>query len=41
MPTETLYLPEEQYQHLNDKVEAQDVDNLSQAVQTLIKEDME
>jgi len=41
MPTETVYLPDQQYQHLNDVVATQDVDNISQAIQQIIREDMD
>jgi len=41
MPTETVYLPDDQYHHLNERVAQSDVDNLSQAIQQIVSEDME
>ena len=41
MPTETVYLPDDQYHHLNERVAQSDVDNISQAIQNIVSEDME
>jgi len=41
MPTETVYLPDDQYNHLNERVAKSEADNLSQAIQDIVCEDME